>query len=599
MEWRISIRLSHEIHDVCQINKSFSKLHETMSVNFANQVPLQFNMPQQVTTSKSILRKSLIEILPNQQVEYVPGGNQNRITFSVASNSDFLSGPESYFRMDVVRTDQGATKAQQVSLDVGGVHGMFRSIEVRSSGSGTLLQRMDEYNRYYVIKSLLMDDPDSVQNMGYSFGDSMCIDTNSNVVVLDNGTAFTAVGATENRPACSSYVHPASCALLIDAGYKAGDTITLGLTQAANAEQPLVDANQPLIPAAPIRQSGHVCTILSLQAAQLLVYPPIVANAVFNRASKLQDSHYSSANRVNGRSLLNGTASVTFAFRPLLSMLRHHVPLFLMKGGIEITFELDSHSQFLSSPIYANAAVKITNPRMMAMMVTPQQDVVNEYIRQWRGEGLIYSLPCVKYRSIEDSGAGNEVAHQRHVGVRSARRAYITFQDTVCSRGTRASYNSSLSHFLRDNITKFQMKVGSQEFPNRDIKLSENSLEMLEHLKNVSGSSCFRIKPHEWMTHESNAAYGAAGNLTGPTEKHFIFGVDLSRDNGVDSELCGSDLSVVPLELVFTRDAAHNAAKTIDNVAHAVFPSALVTIGIHVEYDAFFKLSSEQITIIN
>jgi hypothetical protein len=450
-----------------------------------------------------------------------------------------------------------------------------------------------------------MDDPDSVQNMGYSFGDSMCVDKNESSIII-NEVVFTRVNADAVYPLHSRDTNQVSTRAMINAGYKAGDVIELVYGEPLQLVQPVIAANGAgalpanqafvAIAAAPIRQGTHICTILSLQDSELLIHPAAYTDAQFNQVSKCPGATWERANRYNGRSLLNGTHSVTFSFRPLLSILRHHLPLFLMKGGIEITFELDSAATFLSSPTGVAAEVSITNPRMMAMMVTPQQDIVNEYIREWRGDGLIYSLPCVKYRSIEDSGAANEVAHQRHVGVRSARRVYTVFQDTLTSRGTRQRYHQSLSHFIRDYVSKFHMKVGSQEFPNRDIALNENSFEMLEHLKNVSGSSCTRIQPHEWQTSPFNAASCADNSLTGPTEKHFIFAVDLSRDNGVDSELCGSDLSVVPLELVFTRSKAHT--ETIAN-GGAAWTSNLVHIGMHIEYDAFFKLSSEQVTIIN
>ena len=61
-----------------------------MSADFQNAVPRNFLIPQPVSTSKSVLRKTLMEMLPNEQTTYSPADN-NIITFNISSNISYLS----------------------------------------------------------------------------------------------------------------------------------------------------------------------------------------------------------------------------------------------------------------------------------------------------------------------------------------------------------------------------------------------------------------------------------------------------------------------------------------------------------------------------
>ena len=61
-----------------------------MSINFDNAIPAAMGIPEHMSSSKSILRKSLLEVLPTEQSVYGPGLNE-RIRFNISSNSDPIS----------------------------------------------------------------------------------------------------------------------------------------------------------------------------------------------------------------------------------------------------------------------------------------------------------------------------------------------------------------------------------------------------------------------------------------------------------------------------------------------------------------------------
>lgn len=63
--------------------------------------------------------------------------------------------------------------------------------------------------------------------------------------------------------------------------------------------------------------------------------------------------------------------------------------------------------------------------------------------------------------------------------------------------------------------------------------------------------------------------------------KHFIFGVDLSRDNGIDGALTGTDLSVVPMLVSLKRSAATQA---VTSTLYHFF----------IEHDSFLKISADR-----
>lgn len=561
-----------------------------MSVNFKNAIPSEMVIRQPVSSSKSILRKNLMEVQPHDSAVHSPGSNEI-IRFNVSSNSDFLLGHESYFRFRLRRTlPLSTTLDNSASLDVGGVHALFKSIEVRSLSTGTLLQRYDNYNRYYSLKSMTQQSPEEVEYMGGQYGDSVHdrymtdahksgeyltpTGTIAGAVFTDNGNLL--VGTADSGRALSEF--------------SVGDLVRVQ-TVAAEAEYPYIgrvdsvtdDDNVVLDPA-------PTATIVAGNISHIRVEKRHERQPARQWALKTYGAASAGVDATNDKVL---------EFRPLVSFLDQSIPLFLMRGGIEIAFELENADRCIKSglDIQADAGsqgYQITNPRYMAMMATPHPDIVDEYVQQWKSEaGLVYSIPSVKTRRIQGNSGNTNNNIQMHPGVRSARKVYTLVQDSDISEGSDALARSenSVSMGIRSLINKYQYKVGSHEYPNRPVDLQAAgqalySTEALEQLRLVSESSKFRFSPEEWMG--LNTLKIANDTKVSAESRFWCMCADLSRDNGAKSGLTGADLSVVPLDLEFERSAVYPATYTGNPVYYSF-----------IEHDAYLKLSSAQLSVMN
>lgn len=502
-------------------------------------MPAEFIVDKPASTSRSILRKNLMEFLPSEQTTFTPTGN-NIMRFQIASNSDILSGPESYFRFVFEQTT--TNHDNYAALDVGGVHALFKTIEIRALGSGILIQRYDAYNKWNAIQSLLMDDPQAVENNGWSYGDSL----DATLLQNDRNGGFVQLTGTFTADSLAGAVSGSSTLFLMEA--EVGDEVLLQSTNTGDVQF----------------QYGVITAIASNTAMTVLPAPLLALDTggtIYRRKAR---------GVVSPRARAASGTAITITFKPNISLLQHYLPMFLLSGGIEISFELESAGRAMqllrgsgltSAEAQEVMGYQITSPRFYGMMVTPHPDIVDEHIRQWQSpEGLIYEIPSVRYRRYTGAVGDQNVSISLNPGVRSGRKLYMVIQDSALAEGSTTSEAANTSHstslFLRDLVTSFQVRVGSAEYPNRALVCDGDSLELREQLKQVCGNAgpC-RLRYADWQ--QVNLAPVSATAATSEA-KHFIFGVDLSRDNGINGSLTGTDLSVVPLSLELERSAAHN-----------------------------------------
>jgi hypothetical protein len=551
-----------------------------MSVDFQNAVPRNFLIPQPVSTSKSVLRKTLMEMLPVEQTTFSPGGN-DIISFNISSNRDFLSGPESYIRF-VIQKSNGNENS---SFDIGGANSLIKTVEIRALASGILLQRYDNYNRKYAIDSLLLQTEEEVEQAGWAYGDGLgwgdlAAHPNENSVIdIDGQLGNNAVNTTTNIITLTSN----------DAQFYAqiGDILEINYDDSSNVNFTVhgVITDIPNVNEIEINSGA----IPGAAGASNFVYYARVHRRRINDAA-------------NRNRFLRDTTARTVCLKLRVSMLDHYLPLFLMKGGIELRLTLEHGARAVvdgRSPADVGgspADYTITVPRLMAMMVTPHGDVLEEYVRQWKSpQGLLYNIPSVRTRRISGAVGSSNDQFQLHFGVRSARRAYLVVMDHEMSETTAANTagNHSISTFVRSFINKYQFKIGSHEFPNREVDCGVESPEAYWQLKMVSGNmGPSRLRQEDY---NDSRRYAYDGTATSANEaRHFIIGVDLSRDNGEDSNLTGSDLSIVPLDVVLERSAAYNSQGLGDG---------LTTGGpvyyVFVEHDSYLKISQAQMSVMN
>jgi hypothetical protein len=288
--------------------------------------------------------------------------------------------------------------------------------------------------------------------------------------------------------------------------------------------------------------------------------------------------------------------AINLEFRPLMSLMAYSVPLFLMKGGLEIRFELEDGArafvEHTSQEVGLNGVsfqYEITTPRLMAMMVRPHRDIIDEFVQQWRSEdGLVYHIPSVRTRRVNGAGETGNVNLQMNPGVRSGNRVYTIIQDSDIAEGSgaQARANQSISLFSRSGITKFQYKVGAHEYPNRDVNCDNYSSEAFEQLTQTANGVGGRLIQGDW-TSFGNVYISQAKRAF--DSRHFILSADLSRDKSAQGVLSGVDLSIVPLDLQFERSGTHASIGYEGSPAYYTF----------IEHDAFLKINQQQMAIMS
>lgn len=140
-----------------------------MSYSVAAAVPSKLIPQQPVSTGQAIIKKTQMEYPPTTINDFYclnAGGSQNEITFRISSN-DFILWDECHFRLPLWTWNAVAPgSATQTYLDIGGVHALFKKIEIRAQASGVEIQKMDNYNLIVaqnIINGHLMDPEDSLQ----------------------------------------------------------------------------------------------------------------------------------------------------------------------------------------------------------------------------------------------------------------------------------------------------------------------------------------------------------------------------------------------------------------------------------------------------
>lgn len=570
------------------------------NVDIPQILPDVFMIDAPASGGKSVLRKNLMEVLPTENIDYTYASNRI-IRFNISSGSDVLVGKESYLKFNLTFSHTNAYGATDphpdLEFDVGGAHNLFRSVELRALSSSSLIQRAEHYNTKYIIDSLLKQDPEYVKSQGFKYLD----------FVQD---------AKEQFPKYT--LEP-----LMGAGI--ATDVNGDLTIAASD----IIRNQIQVGDIIVDNNGndgtdfyHTVVQVDLANTQLELEPPMKAGqsaaAVFAYDLKLVRTHagatsgdaFTTAHQEdNFFKLVQPDKSVRWMMREVgsggvevimqlnLSTLFLNYPLFLMKGGIELVLELEQPDIALRSADLdaSNAyAYQISSPRFMAMMVTPHEDVVNEMVKEWQTrDGLLYRIPSYKVRRLTGTTTEQSTDLQMNFGVRSPLRGYLVTKDSVVSNGGSGSQiYQSLSNFVRGNISNYQFRVGSHEFPNRDVDTAVDSLEAYHQLQMTAGVANRATRLSYGQFADPNILPDQDPAYLAKMQKHFIIGVDFARVKGPYETMTGIDMSISPLDIRITRNAQY------DNNLASGWSGAPVYY-MFVEYDAFLKISSSQITVFN
>lgn len=278
-------------------------------------------------------------------------------------------------------------------------------------------------------------------------------------------------------------------------------------------------------------------------------------------------------------------AGVTVHFRPRLSFFKMMFPLFLSKSGIEIKFYYSPDpilGTSLDDTAAATQTLRVTNFEMWANFVTPHPDVLVEYSEQWGTDaGILYSLPSVRYQQDESATTGDH-SFSLQFNVRSARRLLQVVKPTFINyAGNAFARSNDIANLPATLIYQYQARIGAFQYPSERVS---DFLRCYENLL-LSNGGKLAMTAKDWYRHNEYQVANGAGI---DDFYNFIMVHDFSRYTGAGAEFTGVDLSTVPVDINIYRTAASTFLSAGGTFRYCSF----------LEYDAYLKLSSQQISRI-
>lgn len=545
-------------------------LNMVSRINVENIVPEAFQIPPVVTGSKSLLRTNYVQYNPEVEAVHSFTGI-NTIRFNVSSTSDFLVGPECFWQLQIKNVNSNNFDH---TFDIGGIHSCIRHITVRNLGTGFPIQRIRHYNRWYCLMSSIYHTQDYVHKNLWAQGQGL----NSYDRGTDEGCQWES--------------------LLITNYAGGGGALTVSSAANLYVGQPIIilDDQGNLQPARVFSNTYPVGNDILLD--DYGIYNPGLAfgSILFKRDM---------AANPGSMFLPFNKDYVKMSLKPALSFLHYTIPTPLFKAGIQFEFEFESPDiAFHNSDGTVAPTIEYSNFVFHAKMVTPHQAVLQDYFDKWKSpQGIVYPIPSVETRRIADGATATDSTIQTNLGVRSARRLLMVIQDSLISEtsGTQLSRRShSLSTFLRDHITSFQVQVGSHLYPLREVQCDIDSTEAFQYLLNTCNMNDkpIGINPNDWRS-TNTLAVNDAGSPHRYMSKRFIMAVDLSRGNGDTGMLTGLDLSVVPVNIRLTRNLSHQDQNYINYDGDTAADAGIGLAGtpilfIFCPHDALLVLSKSQ-----
>ena len=507
----------------------------SLSVNIANDIPSKFILKSSVTATQAILRKDYIEFFPESQLNYSPGGD-DEIRFNIAANDGFLIPSESYLKFDITLSNAAGAVYGDFRLARGGVNACFREVEHRSNNISNILHRSRYYNREFNLQMSLAQSKEHLERMGGLYADEL----SEEMYITD--------------PLPSEFV----------------GTLNANTTFNHRTDTVIVLAAATIVPIkiGDLMFSGAACmrvksitnrTTFTVSSLNLETAPATTAlaagDAIFRTAHSRQNERYVA---------MDGTShTYTMQLKTPIFDNIEALPLFVMKGGLHIYLQLEQAQNvikrrvpFSQVAIGQNASYTISNIRYVARIATTHSQIKREYIDRFNSQGgIMYYIPGYFTQEIPITDGTNDNV-QASFGVRSARHVIVAQQPNAFFNDSATSYNfENLSKSLKMQVTNYQFRIGSHQYPLRELICTNNrTSELYRQLFNVfdrCGSSNMlttldSARPSSTIRIEAN-------NGDAFDADNFYLVADLSRDNSVYGELCGADVSLLPLQLELDR----------------------------------------------
>ncbi len=527
------------------------------------------------SSSRHIIRARNYEFLPEAQTSQSKGG---RFVFKISSVDQFLALKDSYFRFNIVTSlNFNGNIDGSRALAEGGVHALVKRVIVQSA-TGAQLCELDKYNFFHAMLSNAVDSPDTVNSVGYKYGDSM----NANMANISR-LEYSPFDAADSR---TTYFDCKVAEVLYDASdasidfglvytnakalgkesVEPGDWLSIQFEDASPAYNGSMwayvrDVGLTTAGASSLvylQQHGYDATNGALYGADLgageitgiQLYkkaPSVGRQAARNQVARGQVK----GDNFAGTELETGT-SIEVVWQPSLPFFNQAqwFPLFLLTGGIIITIELEpiaelameSRHRWLSGDTgWTDANYTISNMRYIGRLIQGSEELRETYYTLFKGDGLFFTYSNLLW--YEHSSDSTSQAQQQNVGKRMVKWIatmikdvrHVTAYNNSTYKDSHSMKNESLATGLRAQLEKYDYSALSMKYPlDSQVDLTNDLYlaEPLLYLEQIFGTTVHRFPPAYWQSgtvdqsskYESFRFYPCA--LLGKTREDYM-GLDL------------------------------------------------------------------------
>lgn len=484
------------------------------------ELPLEFSQSMIHSNDLDVLKSVQREVIPRELSSF---GSQtasgvvsndslsNRLTFYVSDPRHYLDMLNSYFTADFSAVCETNGSVDLASfIDVGGIHSCIKTLTIKIGG--TVLMRLDDYNKWYNIMNLgthskeytdfmLAPSLDSQNDYGFD------VDYVKELT-LTAGTYDATGGATEQL---LTLVGSA-----LDTQAEVDDLIKVVGTNAAGA----------------YATYGRIRAIGSATVANVDLGS--VDFATITQITILKRRKLSSRSKI-----MNQATAQKIQWRLPVGCLSFNkyfpLPYIQNIAPLEIEFEFVDARLALCVRDSADAAANnkigflVSRPRFITMLKEPSNKVLKMHDSLYNGNGLWF--PYINYRHFQNKISANEteVAVNFQTNITSARHLFsvITGQNNDDANTTATQAVKSQSTFYRSSVNYFRAQSGSLQFPDYgncqvgNYMASEAWAQLMlafNMKENTLHSS--RIEPWEWMD---------------TSGEKFIMGLPLAKDESMFS----------------------------------------------------------------
>jgi hypothetical protein len=508
-------------------------------------IPSQAVVPPLTTTSPYIMKRRNVEIPSTISGDYSYNGN-SEIVFSVNSASDFIDFSESYVRLDLKKCSLTCETVETTlkSLAEGGIHSLFKEIEVRTA-NGVVLSKLQRYNKLYSHIS------SNIHSMDH-------IDTHK-MRELDSSKAYGKEGLK-----LSSYEFVDLSTVAAASYTDATKTITV----TTNPEQDGVSVGDILVISyndagtlgTEARRVASITATTIVLDTELDLGADLAATEILQmRVSKeefvVQPARQYFPNVVDN----TDTNSISVSFQPFVPLLQsiEWLPLFLIRGGLEIRMVLDRPDYVLSAPQRVTATdtwaadIVVKNCYYVASFVSPNEQLANQYLQLYKSQGLSYGYLDYSHNlNVLTSGRAGSQSLKINSSARSVRHILFKIQDKRAEsvqNDVEASLSTytcdSIAQALKGGLEKIMVEVGSEVFPlGKELDLTDKSNgELLYETQRAYGlvtgtQTSRRHEPYMWSDQTVPYSPFEQGNVSPDGEPTRLnFAINMSRDSSAFS----------------------------------------------------------------